>query len=526
MNGARRRLNAAERSWTMALLRLRAFGRRRAWAIAFFGFMGFAGSSFIDVIRGGPLPAFHDEFSYLLAADTFASGRLSTPPHAHWEHFETFHVLSQPTYASKYPPAQGLVLAASQSLTGSPKAGVWLGVGMMAAAITWMLLIWLPPQWAVLAAALGTVQLCWVSYWGHSYWGGAVAAFGGALALGAYRRLSWRPNAAIGAILGAGLGVLAASRPYEGGVAGLCIAVGLARRLLIARGHSLRQLLRALLPAACLVAITLAWLGYYNWRVTGSTLTMPHQLYQSQYSVNPLLFVDGSAPPAFRHAEMERVFREWGERQKESQGTPLGMAKVAPLKILGICFQLLGVGLVGIVGLPRILRRRSLRFAFLTAAAVLGAALLTVGSYPHYVAPVASLFYVALGASVAQLHRRAVQTRSANLALVVVSALVITLPFQLLRAMARAEGFAQNHAAVARELESLPEKSLVFVRYGPAHSINEDWVHNRADIDSAKVVWARTMSDPENQRLVDYFADRKVWRIAPDESLELEPYSP
>jgi hypothetical protein len=56
-----------------------------------------------------PVPAAHDEFSYLLAGDTFAHGRLANPPHPLWIFLDTLHVLGKPTYASIFPPAQGAV---------------------------------------------------------------------------------------------------------------------------------------------------------------------------------------------------------------------------------------------------------------------------------------------------------------------------------------------------------------------------------------------------------------------------------
>jgi len=76
-----------------------------------------------------------------------------------------------------------------------------------------------------------------------------------------------------------------------------------------------------------------------------------------------------------------------------------------------------------------------------------------------------------------------------------------------------------ERVAVLADLERRPGLQLAIVRYGPHHPVDlHEWVYNQANIDSAKVIWARDMGPAENKDLIDYFPNRHVCLVEADET--------
>jgi len=105
-------------------------------------------------------------------------------------------------------------------------------------------------------------------------------------------------------------------------------------------------------------------------------------------------------------------------------------------------------------------------------------------------------------------------------AIVVMCVLMIPVQVHILAAAPEPGSWAAigpERMALEAQLRSLPGPQLVLVRYGPNHDPLLDWVYNGADIDRQKVVWARDMGAAQNEELLRYYSDRRVWLLEADE---------
>jgi hypothetical protein len=460
-----------------------------------------------------PFPTVTDEFSYLLAADTYASGRLTNPQHPLWKHFDSVNILVRPTYASKYPPGQGLVLAAGQVLFHHPWAGVCLGVALMGGAIYWMLEAFIGRRWALTGALLAGLQFGLAGYWMNSYWGGALAAAAGALVLGAAIRQ--RPVS-----LGLGVVLLAITRPVEGLI--FCIPT----LFLLKR--------RTMLLAAPIVCVGLAGIAYQNWRVTGDPLRLPYIEFADRYQATPafiwnhvrhdILYVDPFLELNYVKGEVQIVSGPLYERLAV-KAWQIWIFYLGPTLTLPFFFA------------TRLRKDRRLRLLWPFAASAAVTVIIVSVYFPHYIAPYTAVFVAFIVQAFRHLNagRHRIGSR---IAAVIPAVVCITVATATFLAITQHSGPTFNSPPgwccrktgpwerffVLDKLEKEPRPQLLIVRYAMIRALPA-WVYNPADIDSAKVIFARDFGPCGNQELLHYYKNRQKWLLEVDGyDYKLSPY--
>lgn len=470
--------------------------------------------------HGIPSPDIYDEFGHLLVADTLRHWRFANPPHALPWFFETFFVLQSPSYSSIYPVGPGLLLAIGWTLFGTPWAGALLATSAFCALCYWMLRGWTTPGWALTGGLLAVLEFGPINPWTNSYWGGGYTAVAGCLVFGALPRLRRERRTRDAVLLGTGLGMHLLSRPFESIFLLLSVILFLAPDYFAAPDW--RKLVKpaAIAALACIPAI--GAILVQNKQVTGNWMTLPYSLSQYQYGV-PASFTFQPYPVPHRELtreqnldyQMQRAFRA------REFDTPATYFERLIYRIRFYRFFLYPPLYIALIIFAICIRN------YRSAWLVLTLALFALGTnfYPNfltqYIAALSCLFILA---SVEGLRILSNRPSGAAAARALVYLCIAQFVFAFVTYTQREP---ERRIAVNAELAKMPGKILVLVRYWPQHIFQDEWVYNAADIDRARVVWARDLGDAEDKKLLDYYPDRTALLLEPDaRPPRLAPYRP
>jgi hypothetical protein len=181
---------------------------------------------------------------------------------------------------------------------------------------------------------------------------------------------------------------------------------------------------------------------------------------------------------------------------------------------------------IPLLAFPWIVTDRRMRFPLFASAVFLLGLAIETWYRPHYFAPAVGLLYLILLQCMRHLRFWMKKEKPVGISLLraipLIACAMLILRVTAVIAHAQIEPSYprgnQTRATLLRSLENVPAKQLVFVRYGKAHIPDDEYVYNAADIDAAKVVWARDMDEQNNRELLLYYKDRKAWLFEPDES--------
>jgi hypothetical protein len=495
------------------------------------------GRALLLPVVGIPEPRINDEYSYLLMADTFSHFRLTNPTPPASQHFETFHVNMMPTYHSKYPVAQGLALAFGQMVFHQPWIGVYLSTAMLCGAICWCLQAFVPPGWALLGGLLAVLRLALFSYWMNSYWGGSMAALGGALALGAVARvfqpeLTSRRRSLLACVFAIALLILATSRPYEGLAFSIPLMAYFGYQAVRARIGTKEMIRATVLPVLVIGLAGVVLMGYYNKKTTGSPLLLPYVLYQRTYPDLPLalpLFVGQKTMPHV--SASDPVFEKWYAALAEEHGyrqtnTLSGLAALEAQRFGLNWFFYVGPALSFpvLLGLLLVIKQRRLGIVLAVTVTTGIAIALCAVSQLHYFSPATVAVYIF---AISGLHYLWQQQRSGERAFVLAVCVTVVVSSLTRQAGGTANGgfaFLNTRRRVAQQLKNEPGKQLVLVSYDLQHYPGNELVHNGADFNSEKILWARSKGTDSDRELCTAYSDRTFWRVQTDDvNVSLNP---
>jgi hypothetical protein len=275
-------------------------------------------------------------------------------------------------------------------------------------------------------------------------------------------------------------------------------------------------------------------MGYYNWRLTGNPLLLHHVLNTRTYHTTGLFLWDQKKPEMhYRNQQFEDFYNGWERDNYDNTWADAWRVTSEKLQRCAITYFWTGE-LLALPAIPFLFRDRKMRLLIVTFLLVTAGVLGVIWSNAHYAAPLICVIFALTVQAIRHLRTMRIGVRPVGLALSRAIVLLLALSTGLyvsFRVCSPLRWTCQgdpSRAAVVSKLEHTPGKHLIMVRYEKDdHNIHDEWVYNGAEIDNARVLWARELDAEQNAKLFAYFKDRKVWLVTPDtDNTYLEPYTP
>ncbi len=494
--------------------RLGFWDRRAGLSALAAGLAALLACAFVASLDPAPHPRSFRDFSTLLLADTLRHARLANPVPAFAKYLQSPEVLIAPHYVSAQPPLQALFPWLGLAF-GNPFVGSALGFALGCAALVWMLRAWVPGAIAVAAALCVALQLHLAEQLGLSLGPAAPLFLAAALVLGALPRLAASGGSlAAGSALGTGALLLVVLDPLSAGVVALlALGFGVAVRIPAPRPGGLAV-------AASILALGLAWHGYYNLRTTGEVLSSPAALYAARHGKAPELVIqafDASRSYERPNPSFEGAYSERGVDSKpyfRRQGWQGFWSGLEP-KLERIWRGVAGLSGSVLVALALLgWRERAVRLALSGWVLFLALAALRSRDDIAHVAAALPLFFLLVAIALQRVALLRLWKLPAGVLLAAYAVMIAvadhTEALQNERVWAEGSPLAAREGVVSR-VTGLSPRALVLTAYRSNTPSEHEWVYNGADPDAAPILWLREGSPEENAELVALLSDREIW---------------
>ena len=391
-----------------------------------------------------------------------------------------------------------------------------------------MLRGWVSPVWALLGGLFTVAEFGPLCQWMNSYWGGgSLAAAAGCLVFGALPRIRLYNRPRDGFLLGLGFAIHMLTRQFE--------TVFLFLAILLFFAPKLKGVLRVAAYAAPAVLAALLITLLHNHAVTKQWLTLPEQLHRYQHGIPISLTIEPLPVP---HVPLtpEQAMDLKAESLQHGPGTDTLTNFLLRLEYRVRYYRFFFLPPLYLALFAFLFTLKEARSRWIAAALLLFA--LGTNLFPyllvHYLAAVAGLFVLVAIVGLQKINGLTIRGEAVGpqiaLALIVLTlgefigwyglhlfespALYPILRYETWDSINHEN--PQKRIAVREQLAEMQGPLLVFVRYSSHHIYQEEWVWNAADIDHARIVFARDLGPEEDRKLIAYYPKRRILLLEPD----------